>query len=1238
MYITGQTGSSDFPAVPPEDQSVPGDDAFVIKLAPGNGSQLRREQSRGPEDCLDCKLHWVAANWFTFWPVNTRTGSYYTSVTDLAVQSPGPEIVWSRSYASQATADLTTTLGFGWQHPYSARLMLPLASGSDVTVLSGKGNQLHFSYNNGSYTPDPGIYSTLAHGTGVYTQTLLDQQQLVFSDTTGRLTGMVDSLGRKITLTYSGSPAQLTQIADANDTTRKLTLTYTSSRITQVSDGSRNVNYTYSAAGDLATVQDVRSQITNYTYQNHLLTQIKDPLNQIVEGMGYVGIGNASQVITQTIQDGRKFDFSYLPSGTTVMTSTGVDGRRTVQRFVYGSNGALSGVIDTTNPDPTKWQPLLSSGFDASFSPSSITDGNTNTTTGTYTSNGLPLQQTNALSQTTKFQYDTNRPAVITDTLGIKTLYGYDLLGNLLNVTAGVTTTSTIRATTVYTYSYLNASNVWTTLTQPLATPLPKDSRLLEQRSPDGVVTHYDYDATKAHQVVKMTVGFGTALKQETTYLYDSFGRVTSVTAAANNSTIARKDTTTYNRKDTTTYNLDNTVAQTVQNYKDGVFDSHKPDEDVITTYGYDLLGRQIWVKDALGHYDVTYYNPKGQVSSTIRNLSGFNGGTTLPANPPGYSATLPDANIATSYGYDSLGRTVLVTETGILTGTFNTSTVQFSAADTRMTKTEYDTLSRPVTVTLNYRPGLPQTADSNIPLYTRYDGAGNVITQTDALGRWTVMEYDKLNRPIKTIANYQDGLPLTGPRDADIVTTTEYDAAGRVKQQTDNWVDGTFVVTQPITDRVTLYQYDTLSRLKTTISNYLLGNSSNELNRTSTTEYHPSTGRVTGQQDSLGRWVNQQYDLLGRTIKSIQNCTNTSGTPVNPAQTACATFNSSFTDRNVPAQTAYDTLNRTTIVTDALNIETRTTYDGLGRVLKTIRNYKNGAFDNNFPDEDVATSYRYDALGRTLAITQTVNATTNAVTQHAVNALGQVTSATDPQGRVTLSGYDGAGVLRWTKRADGQITVYKVDGLGRTIATIVNYINGQRDASDKTDQDLINTTVYDAAGRRLQQIQRSDPADVVTVFVYNNQDLLIGVTENAASGTCPKTPCNVITQYQYDRAGNRTAITDPRGIADPQGKTRTFDYDAANQQIKATEPVSATFTRVTQWTYDAGGRMTGTTDPRGASNNLTLTYDGRSMRRTPESFSIPTMGAAIAPRWSIHRRTVPRSTTPTSTTGACSR
>ena len=86
------------------------------------------------------------------------------------------------------------------------------------------------------------------------------------------------------------------------------------------------------------------------------------------------------------------------------------------------------------------------------------------------------------------------------------------------------------------------------------------------------------------------------------------------------------------------------------------------------------------------------------------------------------------------------------MTETGLLAGSFDTSTQRFSQAATRVTRTQYDAQSRPMTVTLNYRPDLPVGVfpDVNVQSVTRYDGAGNPIWQRDALRRWTKTEKDE--------------------------------------------------------------------------------------------------------------------------------------------------------------------------------------------------------------------------------------------------------------------------------------------------------------------------------------------------------------------------------------------------------------------------------------------------------------------------------------------------------------
>src|SRR5215208_6543009 len=131
-----------------------------------------------------------------------------------------------RASITARTRDVTSSLGFGWQHPFGARLITPsMAEGEPgrVLIISPKGNRLRFTINGAQYQAFPGVYDTLVHANGVYTQTLREQVKYVFNDTTGRLVRMVDPQGRQIDLTYSG--AKLTKVVDAANLARTLTLT-----------------------------------------------------------------------------------------------------------------------------------------------------------------------------------------------------------------------------------------------------------------------------------------------------------------------------------------------------------------------------------------------------------------------------------------------------------------------------------------------------------------------------------------------------------------------------------------------------------------------------------------------------------------------------------------------------------------------------------------------------------------------------------------------------------------------------------------------------------------------------------------------------------------------------------------------------------------------------------------------------------------------------------------------------
>ena len=1178
VYVAGETWGWDFPVNGPiqgQNGYQGAYDAFVAIFT--KATVLANDQQNAPEKWCSCP----SPQRVFPKPVNTRTGGFWFTTQDLAVQTPGPSLAWSRTYASQTIGTWTTGFPSGWRHTYATRLLLPGISGetNHAIIVSPDGNKLRFedlgSYR---YTPVAGVYASLVHGTGIFTYTLRDQTRYVFDDNQGYLQAVVDPQGRQVTVGYDAN-SRISTITDASDTSRKLTLTYgTTGYLSTVSDGVRQVQYGYDVNNHLSSATDVMSRATTYTYYpaSSLVYEVWNPLSQLVERVVY-DTATPPRVTQQTLQDSSQRAFQYL-AASTVITTTGVDGRRDVEEVLYGANNAMTGVR-------RNGQAILGSDFDATISPGSLRDGNNNAIATVFNDNGQPLVATDALQQQARQSYDSHSNLIATtDPLGVMSRFRYDSSNNVISTTVGITSTSLVRATTLYTYTY----NV----------RYPGDSLLQEIRNPDGVVTRYEYPTTgtltQRGQQIRTIVGYGTPLAQTTGYAYDNLGRVVTTTLGLG---------TALQRLDVTRYNADNKVQQTIQNYQDGVYSASAPDQDLITAYGYDHTGRQVWVRDVLGRSQVTHYDAKGQVDWTARNVTPLQFDSQGQVVAQTFSPATPDRNVATLYGYDGLGRTVLVTETGILTGTFTLATRQFSQATQRVTRTQYDSLSRPITVTLNFQSGQPSTADMNVNLYTRYDGAGNVITQTDTLGRRIYTQYDKLSRPVTVTLNFEDGNPLTGPRDADLVSVTRYDALGRVSRRIDNYVDGIFVATETITDRITLYDYDPLGRVITTTVNYAPGQTDPSLNRVKVSRYDLTTTRLQGQRDLLGRWASLGYDALGQVTYTTANCRDSGG---NPVATGCAAYSAATRDRNITIFTVYDALGRTsdtyqnyidgtysTTATDE-DIRTQTVYDGVGRVTKTVGSYQDGVYSSATPDRDIVTSTTYDGLGRTTQVTDVLGATT----KPGYNGLDQTVVMTDTLGRVTRTGYDGTGTQRWQTTPDGRLTLYQIDGLGRVVATTQNYQDGVSTVGE-SDSDLITRISYDAAGRRLRT---TDSVGRVTVFTYDNRDRLITVTEDYLTTTCTGTDCNVQTQYQYDRADNRVRVIDGRSIT-----TQQATYDAANQQRTWVDGLG----RTTTFGYDAAGRPTQRLDPRGVANDLTYGYDGQDRLTSTSATNLGTLTAS---------------------------
>ena len=845
---------------------------------------------------------------------------------------------------------------------------------------------------------------------------------------------------------------------DAGDSSRKLTLTYSNGRIATISDGARTVTCGYdTTTGDLITVKDVRGQTTTYAYYttSHLLKSITNPLNQLVEQVDYTAYTVQGKVKNQTLQDGQQLQFQYL-SASTVITTTGVDGRRDAQAINYAADNTMT--RQTVNG-----QAVLGIAFDDTLSPGVVRDGNNNETRATFSPMAQPQTVTNALGQTTQYTYDGKNNLIQTiDPLGITTRYRYDAFNNVISTTMGITTTSPVRATTLYTYT--------------------ADGKLLtDQLSPDGVVTRYEYSGT---QVVKTTVGYGTPLVQVTTYGYDSAGRVVTTTLGFG---------TPLARQDVTRYNADNTVAQTIQNYKDGVFSAAKP------------------------------------MTTSVQNCRTSGSAAAYQGCAP-YSATARDRNIATRTQYDALGRTLATTQ-NYVDGAYDSTRTDEDIT----TQTLFDGVGRAVKTLQNYVDG---TFDATKPAEdvsasTTYDALGRVMQRTDAVSaattssvnalgqttvitdavgrvsrmgydgtgaqRWTrtpdgrvsVMQVDGLGRAVATIQNYQNGaVDTSDPADQDLITRTGYDAAGRRTQ--------TRVATSPTAERVTQFAYDNLD--------HLLGVTENAL----------TSGCTTGRTD-CNVTTQYQYDRAGNRTAIIDA-------------------------RGNLRRTSYDAADRPTTATDALNRATSWDYDVGGRVT-TQHDPRGAANDLSYQydglDRRLETNAsnlgtltaQYDALGRRLSM-----ADSTGTTSFGYDALGRMTQLNAP------AGTDGSvSRLSYAYNARGDRTQLTYPGTGAPVIGYSYFADGQLQSVTQSGTTLA-TYAYDSAGR-LAQLARLSGSTGITNYRYDKADRPTAV-QTSVNGT---TVAGV--SYTVDRQGLRTQATEtlPASPAPSSTRIKTITLEGAS-------------------------------------------------------------------------------------------
>ena len=693
-------------------------------------------------------------------PVNTLTGAYYTSVTDLRLPGRGIDFEFRRDYSSGLAA--SGVLGPGWVHPYAAHLSFE--PDGLVYYHSETGATVPF-FDDGSngFYPAIGVLSKLARaGTG-YVLTRPDFLVHAFN-AAGQLTSIKDRNNNQLTLSYTGT--QLTAITDTVG--RQVSLTYhPDGRLaTVVGPPSRTVSYTYDATGRLATVTDARGKLTSYTYEpGGRLERIVDANDHTVVFNEY---GPDGRVIAQTDARGKRGTFAWN-AATEVSTYTDARGGEWIDDY----DGSL--LVAETDPlgNTTAYT------YDAALQLTSIRDARGNTTHVTYDRRGnlLRRQAPAPLSYVEKWGYTIrNDLAVHIDGRGNYTYFGYDASGDLTSIdgpgtsdwsygrtSAGLMSSMTDPRGKTTTYGYdaqANRNRVTTHLGNVTTMTFDGASRMLTMVEPRGNVvganpahytTSFTYDAADHRLTTTDPLG------NVATNTYDDVGNLATATDANEHTTSYAYDeannltTVTDARGGTTTYAYDDV----------GNLVSRRDANLHITEYSYDLAKRMTSTTDALDRVWTFDYDGNGNLET---RTDARNHTVTFGYDALNRLTTITYADPSTpnvSFGYDANSNRISMSDgSGTETYGYNALNLLTSASRGGATFTyAYDAAGNPIGRTY---PGQTQQsltynddgrlAAANGATYT-YDPDGNTLAVAGPDGVTARYSYDRAGR-LTEVAN----------------------------------------------------------------------------------------------------------------------------------------------------------------------------------------------------------------------------------------------------------------------------------------------------------------------------------------------------------------------------------------------------------------------------------------------------------------------------------------------------
>lgn len=752
-------------------------------------------------------------------------------------------------------------------------------------------------------------------------------------------------------------------------------------------------------------------------------------------------------------------------------------------------------------------------------------------------------------ARTTSYSYDAR--GLLSDSYdpeGIRTSFVYDALGRVItkSLAAGTADESIIK------YAYDGAGNLQT--------------ETVGYGSPEASVTRYDYNAFG--QVIQKATAYGTSSVSTTTYAYDFSGLLINETrgvgTADASSTIYGYDgfhqliDVTDGRGFTTHNDYDavgnltvitRPISDVASNVTTNIYDSFG--NIIKSTDGrnnsryffYDKMDRQICVVDEEGYVTKTTFGLGSEITKVVRYFNKLTNPIMLGVVPSAVADSAEDAT--TAFTRDRLGRVTRSTD----------------AMDA------YET-------------------------YT-YNAFGDRVQMRNKLGGVTTYAYDKRGLVIS------ETLPVSSTRadgtaePTNIVNRFEYDARGNRKTM----IEASGFAEQ----RTTSYAYDDLDRLIQTTGDQLTVLNPATM-ATSTivpveTRKYDARNNLIEIKDAAGARTLSYYDALNRKIMEINAAGtvskwtyDTNGNILTARVYEDAVTLPAVAGGSAPAPANLDKYRLTSFVYDRANRLTSTTVAGV-------------------------TVARYAGSGYVTESDYVYTANTSIVTRNIYNSNGDIIQQVDGNEKSTFYYYDKDGHKVAQVDAGNYLTFYELDadgnvtreeryatrlaatpGVGSDPAALRASVNTSAAAEHANDRVTIFT--YDKNGRRLTEQRQNVEAwqidgttggmtaaatTATITYTYNALGLVLSRTE--ATG-------DKVT-YTYDTMGRQLTVTGASFLDQTGASVANKQVTVYNGLNDVTRTVENT-TRISTFTYGAGGRLLSSTSPIGAISNYSYDATGR--------------------------------------------